>query len=837
MKKEIVFSIHPAENCKAFLVHIDEVEIKDHQASWPSTRKKIYREVLLNSPHKEAVKILMEEKARALRASGRRESIDTVDFSEIVIEGNRSYPLLKALAASGQLYFKRKPLMTNLFKGVEVLYHLEGNSVRATFTSKRGVFDLTACALLVQGSPPWLIHNEFLEIIQEDVSWKWVRKAFEERPLQVSVDEVEELIELEGARVNGSREVVKSSEPLPVLRLTDKTGAFANLQGESWKNDLVEAGYQEKQVGSSAFYCPVDKAADALLLLIEVGWEVRDSLGSLLVAANGMEMSAAAAGEFVWIKGKMLFGTHQATISDVAKALKKQEPFIQLAPGYTGLITKEKCGGIPEGEIYSEGIKIPRHDLVTLKDAYEKGVKFEGDLLGLVSTPAAISTGRDFRGTLRSYQQEGLAWLSHLHQRGLHGILADDMGLGKTVQVIAFLSTLELKHPVLIVMPRSLLFNWQQELKRFTPALSTYLHHGGSRAQSVEEWTTHQVILTSYSILRGDLALFQQVRFSCIFLDEAHAIKNVQSQTAQAVSGLKGDFRISITGTPIENHLGELTAQFNFLIPGLFKDAVHHPALIKKKARPFILRRKKQDVDEQLPEKIEQTIWLTMDPGQKEIYNGFLTRFRQGLFKKVAAEGLGKHRMEVFEAILRLRQICCHPLLINGVEEGSSQSIKLDALLNDLETILEEGQKALVYSQFTSMLSLIKKGCVERGWKFAYLDGATKDREGAVHQFQNDPETQLFLISLKAGGVGLNLTAADYVFLFDPWWNEAVENQAIDRAHRIGRHHTVIAKRYILKDTIEEKMMLLKASKKNLADDLFEGESSLSQEDLEFLLY
>jgi SNF2 family DNA or RNA helicase len=360
--------------------------------------------------------------------------------------------------------------------------------------------------------------------------------------------------------------------------------------------------------------------------------------------------------------------------------------------------------------------------------------------------------------------------------------------------------------------------------------------------------------LTSYATLRIDFELFESHTYQCIILDEAQTIKNPNTKTAKAIYKLKGGFRLSLTGTPIENHIIEIWAHFHFLIPDLFglekkftaeieagSADFRYMQRIRKKMRPFVLRRKKEEVAKDLPERIEQVVWIEMPAEQRKVYENFLAGFRSNLLKKVELDGLGKHRIEVLEAILRLRQICCHPLLALGQSEDmqSIPSAKLEALMQDIETAVEEGRKVLVYSQFTTMLQLILNEVNQRKWSFVYLDGQTKDREKVVTQFQEDPSTFIFLISLKAGGIGLNLTAADYVFLYDPWWNEAVENQAIDRAHRIGRKETVIAKRYVMVETIEEKMMTLKASKRALLTDLMSdslGEAKLSVDDLRYLL-
>lgn len=428
------------------------------------------------------------------------------------------------------------------------------------------------------------------------------------------------------------------------------------------------------------------------------------------------------------------------------------------------------------------------------------------------------------------------------------------MGLGKTVQVLAFLSRIELKSPILIVMPTSLIFNWKKEIERFLPGFPFVIHHGLDRLKSIEILDKPQLILTTYTTARLDFSLLSQLSYECIILDEAQAIKNAHTQTSETVKKLNSSFRLSITGTPIENNLQELWSHFHFLIPDLFgtEDSFKAEILagssdsrffkrIKKKIRPFLLRRRKEDVAKDLPEKIEQTVWVEMSEGQRAIYDEFLSGVRRNLIKKVDLDGVSKHRMEILEAIMRLRQICCHPLLVGSENNHSPlESAKLDILIADLETAISEGRKILIYSQFTSMLALIGKRLKENNWNYAYLDGGTQNREKVVNEFQENPAIPLFLISLKAGGIGLNLTAADYVFLYDPWWNNAIENQAIDRAHRIGRKETVIAKRYIMLESIEEKMMKLKVAKSSMAADLLDDENggagSFNADDLLYLL-
>jgi SNF2 family DNA or RNA helicase len=365
----------------------------------------------------------------------------------------------------------------------------------------------------------------------------------------------------------------------------------------------------------------------------------------------------------------------------------------------------------------------------------------------------------------------------------------------------------------------------------------------------VEELKQQRIILTSYALLRQDAFLLQSLSYECVVLDEAQCIKNDKSQTAQSSFLLRSKLRLAITGTPIENKWEELWSLFYFLDPELLgkrKDFVaaqgdeRQWAEMKKCIRPFILRRRKDQIAHQLPPKYEQLIWVDMQQAQRTLYEEWRAKHRGDLLKKIEREGAATHRVEILEAILRLRQICCHPHLVVPTLEGDllELSAKLERLITDLDSVVQEGHKVLVYSQFTQMLRLIEKQVQQRGWSYVYLDGSSQDRESLVQRFQEDPQTPLFLMSLKAGGVGLNLTAADYVFLFDPWWNEAVEAQAIDRAHRFGRKTEVIARRYITASSIEEKMMNLKQHKSSLSRQLFDFDSSgpLTLDDLYDLL-
>lgn len=825
--------------------------------------------------------------------------------------------ILELLAASKAFYYKQHLLMCDLFSKTTFSYFIEAceknqPTISGKLKNSHHEIDLSECDFLFTGAHHYYIKGPYLKQITTEIAWKDLKQLYAE-PEKVSLSYIQESYSEEDApdqpklvyHHEAEERLEKAIKPLPLLVLSDRLGAFADLwmsypQGagkepvkiafhdpspsikdpkgkplvkrqssaeKELEQDLLETDFIRKIAGTSHYYCPVDCVGKSLTFLLDVGWSLEDCNGSQICRLTDSDLRIISDADCFLVKGKIRYGEHDVDLKDVVGAFNRRDQFVQLGANRVGLLPKGidsyGLGGIlEEGELVDSGIKLQRNRFGALTELFESTsnvtyddtfANLQDKLLtfeGLKLAPPKPS----FKGVLRPYQQEGVNWLSFLYEYGFHGLLADDMGLGKTIQVLAFLSRLEIKNPVLIVLPTSLIFNWKREIERFLPEIDTFIYQGGQRTPWSKEGPLPSIILTSYATLRIDLDLFESHTYQCIILDEAQTIKNPNTKTAKAIYKLQGGFRLSLTGTPIENHIIEIWAHFHFLIPDLFglekkftaeieagSADFRYMQRIRKKMRPFVLRRKKEEVAKDLPERIEQIVWIEMPPEQRKVYENFLAGFRSSLLKKVELDGLGKHRIEVLEAILRLRQICCHPLLALGQSEEmhAIPSAKLEALMQDIETAVEEGRKVLVYSQFTSMLQLILKEVNRREWSFVYLDGQTKDREKVVTQFQEDPSTFIFLISLKAGGIGLNLTAADYVFLYDPWWNEAVENQAIDRAHRIGRKETVIAKRYVAIETIEEKMMTLKASKRALLTDLMSdslGEAQLSIDDLRYLL-
>lgn len=431
---------------------------------------------------------------------------------------------------------------------------------------------------------------------------------------------------------------------------------------------------------------------------------------------------------------------------------------------------------------------------------------------------------------LRPYQESGAKWLAKLQQLGLGGILADDMGLGKTYQTLASLET-----PALIVVPTSLMGNWQSEVLKARPELRSCLYHGKDRLIP----SHFDIIITTYGILRTDFGILEPFVFQSIVLDEAQQIKNPHSKTARAVYGLNSKSRIALSGTPVENSLNDLWSIMNFCMPGLlgsfenFKSVHSTPESLlrlKKMVSPFLLRRMKNEVAKDLPEKVDQIIRCTMDSDQKDFY--------RSLLRKVQSEVKDKtDSMAILTGLLRLRQAACDPFLVDSSQDVSSA--KLEYLFSAIDELVRSNQSALVFSQWTSLLDRVELGLRERSILWSRIDGATSDRDSAVKLFM-EGEVPIMLISMKAGGTGLNLTKADHVFILDPWWNPAAEEQAISRAHRIGRTENVMIHRLVTEDTVEEKIMELKAEKMNLFSEIMSGrekEASLNLADYESILF
>ncbi|WP_308368255.1 MULTISPECIES: DEAD/DEAH box helicase [unclassified Microbulbifer] len=458
----------------------------------------------------------------------------------------------------------------------------------------------------------------------------------------------------------------------------------------------------------------------------------------------------------------------------------------------------------------------------------------------------AVAPPQGLRAELRDYQKEGLNWLAFLHRFRFGGILADDMGLGKTLQTLTFILHLkergELPATALIVAPTSLLGNWLHEAEKFTPGLRVAISHGTDRKPILRKLADYDLVITSYALAQRDAEILAPHPFSLLVLDEAQAIKNPRAKVSQALRQYSAAQRLCLTGTPLENHLGEFWAQFDFLMPGLlgndksFNRLYRNPIekhgeearqrQLRNRTAPFMLRRTKGQVAGELPPKTEIVQTVTLGSSQQKLYQTVRASMEKAVRKLLQNKGLAKSHIQVLDALLKLRQICCDPALVKIPSAAKvKHSAKLEALLEMLEEMLAEGRKILLFSQFTSMLSIVERELNKRGIAHSKLTGRTRKRDEAINLFQSG-EVPLFLISLKAGGFGLNLTAADTVIHYDPWWNPAAENQATDRAHRIGQQKAVFVYKLIAEGTIEERIQELQQRKQSLADALLSGEGS-----------
>lgn len=457
--------------------------------------------------------------------------------------------------------------------------------------------------------------------------------------------------------------------------------------------------------------------------------------------------------------------------------------------------------------------------------------------------------------TLRSYQKQGFKWMQYLYKNNLGGCLADDMGLGKTLQTITLLTEMyvkgKVKIPSIIVMPKSLLFNWESELKKFSPGITFYTWYAGNK--SLEEAKKANVILTTYAMLRNDIETWKEEKFHYAILDESQAIKNIQSQLHRSVMLLNVAHRLALSGTPIENNLSELYALFRFLNPAMFGSAENFTRnylnpiqknndldatrALRRKIYPFILRRLKKDVLKELPDKIEQTLYVEMSDQQAIYYEQRRQYYKQAIDQQVAVKGIQQSQFFIFQAMNELRQIASVPEVQTG---GRIESPKIELLMEQLEDALANRHKVLVFANYLAAVENIGEELDKRGVDFVTMTGSTRHRKELVERFQNNPECQVFILTLKTGGTGLNLTAADMVFIFDPWWNKAAESQAIDRTHRIGQNKKVMSFKLITMNTIEEKMLKLQEAKTALFDNIISSDNasmkSLTEEDIEFIL-
>lgn len=802
----------------------------------------------------------------------KKREFSSLPLNVIHVSKKNSFAILNELFTQDKLFYEGKKLKS-LNEQADFCYKVQAHGGEIAVSSwvflEKEKFPLTSDLHIFFGQQPFIIKGGEVNFFKRQIFKKWFDLVPEQTQFSSKKwNRICEDLEFEDEKHVPKliKEKEKKLTPHPCLQLSDETGCFFTLYMEyagygsfeynehqsgvdfrnwqeekSFEKDLFELGFIRKIEKNSQYYIPRDKSYEALSFLLEMGWNILDAQQRNVLNQSNCVTKATSTERYIQIEGSVTFGKEVLGVEEIIPGLHKKALFHPISKSSVALLDHDALGralGGLQSVFLSEGkIECRKEDVAAVmpllnSEVCEVDQPLTDFLKGFVKIRDSVSPEylENFKGELFEYQKKGVDWLHFLKKHALNGMLCDEMGLGKTVQTLAFFSHLKTNLPILIIFPTSLGFNWKKEIEAFLPTRDIYQHIGIDRCTDLEYLNNQDFILCSYAIFRRDIEVFEKVQFECVVLDEAHMIKNPKTQIAQAIYRLQSNMRLSITGTPIENRKEELFSQFNFLMPSLMKKIgkklAENFSAHKTIFEPFIMRRLKSDVDIELPKKYHQIIHLEFDAEEKKYYEEFLQMGKKGLLKKIDTESEGTSRLAVFEMILRLRQLCNHQSLIDKTSKESLElSTKLKSILLDIQEIVSSGKKVICYSQFTSMLTLIKNQLINQRISFAYLDGKTKDRESQVSDFQ-EGDAQVFLISLKAGGVGLNLTKGDFVLLVDPWWNESVENQAIDRTHRIGRESPVIIRRYIVKDTIEDKMMELKAKKQEMAIDALDFESS-----------
>ena len=663
-----------------------------------------------------------------------------------------------------------------------------------------------------------------------------------------------------------SRHLIEGGGSVRVLRRNDR--GEARLLEVFAREGGVRSGPEWSE---RPFRLPIEGLAERCGRLIRDSWQIQVE-SKPLRSGGALAMRVHSGIDWFDIRGEATFDEGALPLPEILEAVRAGRGFVTLKDGGAALLPPEwtarlealgALAGPTAGEdtVRIARARAPLLDLLLADFADVETDEGFNKLRRTLRTFRGLSARREpkaFQGELRDYQREALGWFAFLRGAGLGGCLADDMGLGKTVQVLACLlprrRAKDRRGPSLVVAPRSVMSNWIREAARFAPSLRAATYHGPGRGTVLEDAGRLDLIVTTYGTMMRDIDVLSRLEFDYVVLDESQVIKNAASKTARAARLLDGGHRLALSGTPIENHLDELGSLFAFLNPGLLGSKREFQALLgstgtpsperlawlQAALRPVILRRTREQVLTELPEKEEQVLLCPLGPTQRRDYDGIRAHYRASVLSKIETSGLARSKMHVLEALLRLRQAACHPGLIDPARAAESAA-KLDQLLPMLEEISDAGHKALVFSQFTSFLAIVRNRLDNDGIRYEYMDGRTRKRSEVIDRFQSSNETPVFLISLKAGGTGLNLTAAQYVFLLDPWWNPAVEAQAVGRAHRMGQENPVTVYRLIGEDTVEDRVLELQARKRELVQAVLGGVSDaplrgITRDDLEVLL-
>jgi SNF2 family DNA or RNA helicase len=621
-------------------------------------------------------------------------------------------------------------------------------------------------------------------------------------------------------------------------------------------NELVKLGLKKMDEADPS-YGVLNWANEHITQLQELGFEIQQTSGAkkFLFAANHIDFEIKEENDWFDINAIVYFGPFAIPFISLKQHILHKKREFTLPDGAIAIIPEKwfsQYSSLFNFSDSSKALKLHKHHIGLINDLSEDGiahVTLHRKLQKLNDFEHIEETEmpHHFKGNLRSYQKAGYNWFSFLRAYHFGGCLADDMGLGKTIQTLAMLQKIKeedhhnkTKSTSLIVMPTSLIYNWLNEAKKFTPQLKIHAHTGGARNKDVSHFIDYDIIITTYGITRIDADLLQHFYFNYIILDESQNIKNPASKSFKAVRLLKSRHKLILSGTPVENSVADLWTQLTFLNPGLlgtqsFFNEEYVQAIEKKKdedkarklqaiIKPFVLRRTKEQVAEELPPKTEQVFYCDMSEDQAAYYEKTKSAYRNDLLSSMDDGTYKQKHVQLLQGLTALRQLANHPVMID--ENYHSDSGKFKNVIHALNNVLKGGHKVLIFSQFVKHLNLFRQEFDRGEIPYAYLDGATKNRGETVADFQNNPDLKVFLISIKAGGVGLNLTQADYVFILDPWWNPAVEQQAIDRSHRIGQEKKVFIYKFIAKDTVEEKILALQNRKKRLASSLITTEES-----------
>ncbi|MFT4666834.1 MAG: SNF2 family DNA or RNA helicase [Polaribacter sp.] len=628
-----------------------------------------------------------------------------------------------------------------------------------------------------------------------------------------------------------------------------------------------KAEQEEIFLDGQLFIIPEETAANFIYgelpnLLIRYLIFGAEKLKSYKISTKAPQLKMSLGHQIDFFEGEVTldFDGEEINIFDAISQYKKQR-YIQLSDGSHALLNEQYVKRLERlfKKVDGKKAELSFFDLPMAEDlindvadqkVFEQSRSIYEGFNSLAAAEVVIPT---INAELRPYQEQGYKWLDYLRTHQLGGCLADDMGLGKTIQTIALMAAdyPGTEKPTLIVMPKSLLFNWEKEIAKFAPQITTHTFYGNNR--NFVEAKKANLILTTYAIMRNEVERLKEEDFHYMILDESQNIKNIKAQTTQAALMIRSDHRLALSGTPIENNLGELYSLFRFLNPRMFgsthrfnedflmpiqkdnnKDAM---AALRQKIYPYVLRRLKKDVLDDLPDKIEQVLTVEMNPAQYKLYHQRRAFYEVAIQQQVADKGIESSQFFIFQALNELRQIATVP---EAVSEGRVASAKLELLTEQLFDAIANGHKILIFVNFLAAIESISKELIDMNVDFVSMTGATRDRQALVNRFQNEPECKVFLMTLKTGGVGLNLTAADTIFIYDPWWNKAAENQAIDRAHRIGQKNKVLAYKLISLGTIEEKILKLQELKNELFDNVISSDSSstksLSMDDIDLLL-